>query len=347
MRISRKFFCFILFFIVISSLFSATPKKSREVYKVEKIADLPAIVEKEFPEKIKFKEVWNYVVEGREGDFAACKDSVTDIGYFGATIDTFGDLVGLPKLENLPYDSKHRVHFVVVDSSRSLTHFCISRKYSVRNRLINQILKASKPYDGVQIDFELVSASDAKEYYSFLRELRRRLPRKKILSIAIPARVKTLQNDAYNYEILTKIVDRIVVMAYDEHWSTSVPGPVASMEWCKRIMDYSKTIIPPEKLIMGTPFYGRCWNTDDTAGAYKFTSTKRVQKEEKITEISRFDDIPSFKVKKEVVYQFYYDDLYSMLKRLDMYADNQVQNVSFWRSGQEDAEIWNHIEILE
>ena len=318
--------CFIFAFLNAQGK-SASPEKSEyvskvtESVKVQKLADLKSLVEKEIPEIITFKETWAYLTAGRENELAKTGNAVTDIGYFGATLDSFGNLVDVPKRENLKANPNQKVHMVIVDTGRALTHFCISRKYPVRNELLRQIAKAAKPYDGVQIDFELVSAQDAEDSYSFLRDLKRRLP-KKTSSIEVPARTKRLTKEAYDYAVLSKIVDRIVVMAYDEHWATSRPGPVASLKWCENIMLYSQATITTEKLIMGTPFYGRCWNTDNTPGSYRYTSIERLQNQQKIKEIKRVNDVPSFQLKKEVVYQFYYDDLYSLKKRLKLYADS-------------------------
>ncbi|MGP1587690.1 MAG: glycosyl hydrolase family 18 protein [Treponemataceae bacterium] len=320
-------------------------KKKNDNILIQNISDIPLIVKKESEVQLTFKEVWAYVVDGHEKEFEAAKNSITDVGYFGATLDTFGNLVGVPERKKLVCNEA-RVHMVIVDTGKALTHFCISSDYSVRKKLLADIVANAEKFDGVQIDFELVSPSDKEDYLSFLKELKTRLP-KKIISVAIPARTKTLEKDAYDYKNLSKIVDRIVVMAYDEHWATSRPGPVASIKWCKNIMNYSKTVIPAEKLIMGLPFYGRCWNTDNTAGAYRFTGICKVQKEQKIKKIKRINDIPSFQVKKNVTYQFYYDDLYSLTKRLNMYYDNGVQNISFWRLGQEDVAIWNYVVLDE
>lgn len=313
----------------------------KDIISHESIADVPIKVAESCPVPLFFGEIWGYLLDGRENDLMPATNSLTDIGYFGAGISTFGNLTGVPNPRKVR-SSGMRVHMVIADNSRALTHFCLSPEYSVRKKLINDIVEAASGFDGVQIDFELVSAADKQHYLSFLSELKRRMP-KKIISVAIPARVKTLKEDAYSYAELNGIVDRIVVMAYDEHWSTSKPGPVASIEWCKRIMNYATKVISANKLIMGLPFYGRAWNTDNTEGAYKFTSIERVQNEQALSTIVRINDIPTFSVIKQVEYKFYYDDLHSLTKRMTMYSDGGVQNIAFWRLGQEDVNVWNYL----
>ncbi len=311
------------------------------VFVKEEISNVKTKVASEFSQAHEFTEVWGYLLDGREHELNPSINVVTDIGYFGAGLNTFGKLVGVPNPDKIK-KFKGKIHLVIVDNSRSLTHFCLEPKYDVRKNLIDDIIKASKKFDGVQIDFELVSSQDEEHYLSFLKELKRKLG-KKTLSVAIPARIKTLEKDAYHYEKINEIVDKIIVMAYDEHWATSKPGAVASINWCQKVMTYALSVLPKEKLVMGLPFYGRGWSTDDTAGAYRFPSIERLQKENQITQITRENNIPSFEITKEVTYKFYYDDLYSLVSRMEMYKNSGVKNIGFWRLGQEETAVWEYI----
>ena len=147
-------------------------------------------------------------------------------------------------------------------------HFCLDPQFRLRDDLITAIAAAAEPYDGVQIDFETVSASDSDSFYEFLSILKKKLG-SKTFSVALPARTRNV-GDAFDYAKISSIADRIIVMAYDEHWSGSAPGSIASLEWCRKVSAYSRSIIPPSKLVMGLPFYGRAWATANPAKAYRF-----------------------------------------------------------------------------
>ena len=67
------------------------------------------------------------------------------------------------------------------------------------------------------------------------------LGKAKWFSICVPARFKLLSEDIYPYAEIANYCDRVFVMAYDEHWSTSKPGAVASVEWCRKVMAVSYT----------------------------------------------------------------------------------------------------------
>ena len=62
-----------------------------------------------------------------------------------------------------------------------------------------------------------------------------------------------------------------------------------------------------------------------------------------VIDITRENNIPSFEITKEVTYKFYYDDLYSLVSRMEMYKNSGVKNIGFWRLGQEETAVWEYI----
>ena len=289
-----------------------------------------------------FKEIWAYVVAERESALARGLP-LTDIGYFGAEIDSYGSLTDVPRRRNLSFSG--RVHLVVACSSRSLTHFILIPGSSERKALIAELLDASRNYDGLQIDFEYIPARDGDAFLSFLRDLRAGLPHDKMFTIALPSRTRKIDNDVYDYEKIKPHVDRILVMAYDEHWSGSRPGSVASLDWCRRVADYSLRAIGPEKLIMGLPFYGRAWGDYSPSRALIYTTTESIIEDNNVTEIGYENGIPTFVYNKNVSIKVYYEDEYSLTARMQMYKSMNVRSVGFWRLGQETSEIWKYLVI--
>ncbi len=294
---------------------------------------------------IEFKEIWGYVFNGYEKEYSPLLP-VTDIGYFAKAITTFSEVPQIPPKEKYFSNTNAKVHLVSSCDSRSQTHLLLSPSLPLRDKIIEDLIKAAKTYDGLQIDWELVSAEDADNYVEFLKILKSKL-NGKTLSIAIPARIKTLSKDAYNYSKLAKIADRIIIMAYDQHWSTSEPGPIAGTDWCKKITDYAKSQIPQEKLVMGLSFYGRTWRDDKTGGkAYSYNSIQKIIEENKIKEHTRdCFGVPSFYIEKKLKITAFYDDEKSLLFRTKMYAENEIDKISFWRIGQEDKNYWQHLKI--
>ena len=288
-----------------------------------------------------FGEIWAYVIAGREN--ALVKGlPVSDIGYFGAEIDAFGKLAGVPNRQKLPFQG--RVHLVLACGNKASTHFALAAGSAERKALIADLLAAAKNYDGLQIDLENVTERDRENFISFLSELRSGLGNK-IFTIALAARTRKLANDVYDYERIMPLVDRILVMAYDEHWSTSKAGPVSSLQWCRRVAEYSLGVIGREKLVMGLPFYGRAWGDQNPSRALLYTTTEGLIKEKKIGKINRENGIPTFDYDVNVSVKVYYDDEYSLSTRMEIYRSMGIKSIGFWRLGQETPEVWKYLRL--
>ena len=46
-----------------------------------------------------------------------------------------------------------------------------------------------------------------------------------------------MNDEAYDYEAIGRIADAVVLMAYDQHWATSAPGPIAARAWFEDGLD--------------------------------------------------------------------------------------------------------------
>ena len=315
--VSMKHFAVLLLWVFSSVLFASTP--------------------------VEFTEVWAYLLAGEER-FLDDSLPITDIGYFGAGLNSFGELVGVPDRAKLARWNG-RVHLVIAEvSNPALSHFSLNPEYGIRDGLIQAIAEAAKDFDGVQIDFETVASPDREQYLSFLKAIKASIG-DKILSVALPARTKKIKNDVYDYKEISRIADRIIVMAYDEHWSGSAAGPIASIDWCARVASWARSKIGKDKLVMGLPFYGRAWGDVNPSKAYRFSTLSNLMNDKSITDVKRSGDIPWFEYEETVRVKVYYEDFHSIFTRSQMYHDAKVQNIAFWRLGQEDPGVWNVLRI--
>jgi len=291
-------------------------------------------------EEAGFSEVWAYLMAGEE-QYLDPSFPITDVCYFCVGISSEGKLGGVPDRARIAA-FPGRVHLVVAEvGNYALTNFCLDPEYPLRDRLVMDIAKAAESYDGVQIDFEAVNSASADRFFYFLCLLKQCLGGK-LLSVALPARLDASQ-DRLGYERIGQVADRVVIMAYDEHWSTSEPGPVASLEWCGKAAAYASSQVGAEKLVMGLPFYGRAWADKALSRAYKFPALRDILAEKGIEEVSRLDDIPFVEYSESVNVKLFFDDAASIAARLGVYRAASVRNVSFWRLGQEDPAVWGRL----
>ncbi len=289
---------------------------------------------------VKFSEVWAYLLAGEEV-FLSSSYPISDLCYFGAGINSYGELVDVPDVRKLS-SFRRRKHLVVAETaSFPLSHFCLDPAYPVRDRLVAEIAAAATPYDGVQIDFEAVPSRDRDNFAEFLSLLKQALGTK-LLSVALPARLSEV-GDTLGYARLAGIVDKVLIMAYDQHWSTSEPGPVASLDWCGQVASYAASKVPESKLVMGMPFYGRSWTDKKLAKAFKHSAVSSLSAEKQIDAPFRDGEIPHFNYEELVSVIVYYDDATSITARMRLYHEAGIRSVAFWRLGQEDPEVWERL----
>lgn len=292
-------------------------------------------------EPVLFDEVWGYVMISRLADYDDTTP-LTDVGLFAAEVNSYGELTNVPKRTAVGKNFKGRVHLVTICESTSLSHFAIDPKYGCRQKIVRGLLEAAEEFDGLQVDWELIPSRDADNFISFLKDLKRGLG-KKPLTVCVPARVKTLQKDVYDYQRIGKIADRIMIMAYDEHWTGGPAGSIASMDWCEKIADYAKTIWPEKKYIFGLPFYGRIWGNKSVKQALAFNGMNRTAHENDVTEIERERGVPHYKYTVSVDVEGWYEDAHSNVERARMYQSKGYNCIAFWRMGQEDGAVWEWI----
>lgn len=325
---------------------AAAPAAAAEDEDAEVEYDDPYVVPEPLSEALEYREVWGYVMEGRETEFNRSVP-VTDVGYFVSSVNVYSEMPKVAPRGKFFKKYAGRVHLVTSVDSQTQAHLLLDPSLPLRDRIVDQMVSAAETYEGLQIDWENIPRSDTERFFEMLRLVRAKLPREKILSVATKARMRTLTDDPFAYAPLSEVADKILVMAYDEHWSTSAPGPIASTNWCKRIAEYAKTQIPPDKLIMGVSLYGRTWLSVPVRGqAWYSSGIERIKRENGVTEVSRDEyGIPHFSFKETATITGWYDDAESLRIRCQMYSDVGIENIGFWRLGFETPEFWKHIKL--
>ncbi len=297
------------------------------------------------PQTLVFNEIWGYLLQGKEDELTG-QEPLTQICYFAANLTNDGripDAIARPMVTGRN-GQKPAIHLVVADLSQSsLMHFALSPAYGVRPLLIGDICRVAEPFDGAQIDFEAVSPDDAGNFWDFLRELRAQLPATKMLSIAVPARTGPAA-DAYSYARIAPLVDRVVIMAYDEHWGSGPPGPVASLPWCTDVLTYAQSVMDNAKIVMGLPLYGRAWQDKKLARALYYEGVQNIIAEKNIKTSYQSELGSFFEYSEKVVVKVFYDDLRSITEKLKVYASKNVGSVAFWRIGLGPPDLWDMLE---
>lgn len=135
---------------------------------------------------------------------------------------------------------------------------------TIRGRLIENIVQESLnlDLDGVNIDFEKVTAECSDHYAQFIRELSIAC-RINGLILSFDNYVPFNFNDYYRRDVQGKVADYVIIMGYDEHWHGSGdPGSVASISYVSGGIDRTLEQVPKEKVVNALPFYSILWTID-------------------------------------------------------------------------------------
>lgn len=134
-------------------------------------------------------------------------------------------------------------------------------------------------WGGVNVDLELVRARDAGGLTAFVRAVRAALPTGATLSIDVSASTSL---DAYRqrgYQLgpLSRLVDVVVLMAYDLHGPTwSGPGPIGDLRWQRRAVRAAVERVPRAELDLGVAGYGYSWPRRGTGRTVTPAAARRL-----------------------------------------------------------------------
>jgi chitinase len=126
-------------------------------------------------------------------------------------------------------------------------------------------------FDGIDIDWEYPHQADAANYLALLQELRRQMDALHpglLLTVAVGPSPRMYEGT--DMAAIGRLVDRVGVMTYDFSgpWSatTGLIAPLTAKPGydggtvAHSIGAYLNAGVPPEKLLMGLPFYGYGWH---------------------------------------------------------------------------------------
>ncbi len=225
-----------------------------------------------------------------------------------------------------------------------------------RDTLIKELLSYASLYeiDGINIDFENVRLKDKDTLTQFVREITPFLHEQGLIvsiDVGVPDGSETYSR-CYDLEALGEAVDYVMLMTYDQHWSTSPEaGSVAQYEWVEKKLKRTLETIEADKLLLGLPFYIRLWeekNGEDgnvsvsSPGTLTMENAVKLIKENKASVVW---DEPSGQFLAEYTknaskYKIWLEDMNSINLKSSLVHKYHLAGTAAWRRGSEVPEIW-------
>ncbi len=158
----------------------------------------------------------------------------------------------------------------ITDGMPARTMAALMANPTLRALFVKQLvdLAVSNGYAGLDLDFEKFAFSDGRAtwpttrpaWVAFIQALSAGLHAKgKILAVTTPpiydaARGTSSGYWVYDWINIAAYVDRLRIMAYDYSISG---GPIAPYPWVEGVVAFAVTQVPPGKIQVGVPAYGR------------------------------------------------------------------------------------------
>jgi spore germination protein YaaH len=228
-----------------------------------------------------------------------------------------------------------------------------------RAKLIGNLISAAKQYklDGINVDFENMYIKDKDAFTQFMKELSKQTKANGlVLSVDVSIiAVNSNWSESFDRAALSKAVDYVALMAYDQHWGGSqVSGSVAQLSWVEQSLKRVLMEVPKEKLLLGVPFYTRLWKEEYLNGSSKpAVSSKAISMEEAERIVAEnkaektWDAVSgqyyaTYK-KDNATYKIWLEDERSIKLKAELVNKYRLAGIASWKYGLEKPTIWNVI----
>ena len=215
-----------------------------------------------------------------------------------------------------------------------------------RSNLIKNLISYldNHKLDGISLDFENIDTATRQYIVTFVTELHPLLQdRGAELTINVP-----FGDDSVPYLQLTNHTDKIIVMAYDQHWANANPWSIAGITRYQSGLNQLQKTINPDKIIIAVGNYGY----DRLSGSSESTTLTRQEALATMNESSgeiTYDQQslnPTFSYSDEQNFdhQVRYLDATTAYNQIAIGRDHWIGKYALWRLWSEDPWLWKLID---
>lgn len=220
-----------------------------------------------------------------------------------------------------------------------------SREKFIKNLV--EILKEDK-VEGINMDFESMKTEDKDLYTQLIREMAPIL-RKENIKLSVD-----MYFVAYiDRKRVGQASDYVILMGYDQRGSwSSEAGSIAEATWVEKNIEslLNDSKIPPEKIILGVPFYTRLWTEKartekPTTTVYTMKDCQEFINDNNLTPVWDQDAGQNYAEysRGDYTYKLWIEDKDSIKRRVETVNKYNLAGITGWRKGLETSDIWQVI----
>ncbi len=301
---------------------------------------------------------------------------ITTLTYFGLTVQSDGTIQKLnnPQEEEpgwtalkanayQKYNAKQSL--LVVSGDDGAIGDMIASPVASANNLIADVAPIMKDKGFTDLNLDIESFMDASEsarvnFTLFVRTVTEQIKDQKLGTVTLDLiPISLVKSKLYDAKALSSIVDRIVLMTYDYHYTGSfTAGAVAPLGGAGTTIEYdvetavkeALKAIPAGKILLGIPLYGYEWETIGSApesatipGGSSIASSSRVEDflNTCATCSAQFDAVARepYVIYPENGYfnQIYFENEASVKEKIALAQQYHLGGVALWALGYEDG----------
>jgi spore germination protein len=288
--------------------------------------------------------------------------NLTYVSFFSYRARPDGSLIPLNDAAPLATTRKNRAtpmlvitNFANGNFQADIAHRIFTDK-AASARLINNVIRVmrQKGYRALNVDFEHLHPQDRRLYNGFLATLFP-LAKKEGFIVSTALAPKQSDNDrgpwhgAHDYAFHGKIADFVILMTYEWGWTGGPPMAVSPVPQIRKVIEYAKTKIPAQKIIMGAPLYGYDWTLPYKKGG---PPAKRISPKEADTlahqrgikvYYNMRDQAPWFRYtdKNGKKHEVWFEDAQSAQAKFNLVKEYNLHGISYWVLGESFPENWS------
>lgn len=275
---------------------------------------------------------------------------ISDLAPFWYKINRDGSITDMSERDVRTFSQKHGIRLLPLVTNQAGTDAFL-RDPAARHKAVAGLLaildKNARVYDGFSIDFQLLQPPTRPNLTAFMSELYPQVhKRRKLLHIdVIPTGQASNASSPYNLPALAKVSDAIVLMTYDQHSDSSLPGPVADLGWVRsRISAALKAGVRPSKLEMGVAAYGYDWIRGTTkADTVPMKQAKTMVPAAKQVRAADFSPHFTYTDNQGRPHVVWYEDERSVARKIRLAKQMGLRGIAIWHVGQADQAYWNAV----
>lgn len=198
---------------------------------------------------------------------------------------------------------------------------------------------AAMHYAGLVLDLEGLERSDLPSLLHVVKAIADSAHARRIspIVVAIPA----ADTAAYPARPIAGVADLVMPMLYDQHWSTSGPGPISEPDWVRTTLATRIAEVGAARIVAALPMYGYRWSTKSKTPAedVTFADAKRIVAQSGVA-LQRDARTKTLRAVKSGEWEIWVTDADLLATLTRQTTEAGVRRVALWRIGQEDPAIW-------